>query len=95
MTDVLTIAFIVAVTSFFKEQFGFSGRTSLLAAFFVALVVGFAPALATQFPAIAPWIENFIRVVVLFLSAAGSVDALKQFRRTNAEPLNIKGQQPK
>lgn len=81
MDEVLTIAFIIAVTAFFREQFGLSGKASLGCAFVVALIVGLAPQLAATIPALAPWIEAVIRVIVLFLSAAGSVDALKQFRQ--------------
>lgn len=95
MSEVLTVAFVIAVTAFFKEQFGFSGKVSLAAAFVVSLVVGLAPLLGTQFPGLAPWIEQIVGIVVLFLSAAGSVDAISQFRRARAEPLNVKGAQPK
>lgn len=95
MDYILDAAFIIAAVAFFKAQFGFSGKASLLAAFCVALIVGFAPTIAAQFPTIAPWITQLVTVIVLFISAAGSVDALAQFRRIFAEPLNAKGAQPK
>ena len=79
---ILNAAFIIAATAFFKEQLSLSGRASLLAAFGVSLAVGFAPAIAAQFPLLAPWVTHFVNVVVLFISAAGTVDALKQFHRS-------------
>jgi hypothetical protein len=82
MNEVLTVALIIAVTAFFKEQFGFSGKAALACAFGVALLVGIAPLLGTQFPTLAPWIEQVLKVIVLFLSASGSVDAIKQLRST-------------
>lgn len=95
METALTVAFIVAVTAFFKEQFGFSGRASLAAAFGVSLVVGLAPTLAAAVPALAPWITQLVSIIIMFVAAAGSVDAIKQFQRARAEPLEIKGAQPK
>ena len=71
---VLDVAFVVAVTAFFKTQFGWEQKFALLAAFVVSLVVGLAPQVAATLPAFAPWIESFLRVVVIFLSAAGSYD---------------------
>lgn len=80
MDEILTVAFIIAVTAFFKEQFGFTGKSALAAAFLVALIVGLAPLVGSAFPPLAPWIEQVIKIIVLFLSAAGSVDAITQFK---------------
>jgi len=77
-TEVLTVAFIIAVVAFFKEQFGLSGKAALLAAFVVALVVGLAPLIGVTIPALAPWIEGIVKIIVLFLSATGGVDAITQ-----------------
>jgi hypothetical protein len=95
MEYVLDAAFIIATVAFFKTQFGFSGKVTLLAAFVVALIVGLAPTITAQFPNVAPWITQIAGVIVLFISSAGTVDALGQFRRIFAEPLNAKGAQPK
>ena len=79
MDFVLDAAFIIAVTAFFKEQFGLDGKFALLAALLVALVVGLAPLVGATLPALAPWIEGVIKVLVLFLSAAGGYDAIRGF----------------
>ena len=76
MSEILTVAFIIAVTAFFKQQFGFSGKTALACAFVVSLLVGFAPLIGTLLPASAPFITVLINTIVLFLSAAGSYDAI-------------------
>jgi hypothetical protein len=80
----LTVAFVVAATQFFKTQFSLSSRMSLLAAFVVALVVAFAPLLGAAFPTAAPWIANLVTVIALFIGAAGAWDTVTAFRK----PLN-------
>jgi len=80
MEFVLDAAFIIAVTAFFKQQFGLAGGAALLAALVVALVVGLAPLVGVTFPAFAPWISAVINVVVLFLSAAGGYDAIVELK---------------
>jgi uncharacterized membrane-anchored protein len=74
MTDILTVALIVAITAFFKKQLKLTGWRVLLATLVVAMVVGLAPLAAASFPLLAPWIERVILVVTLFLAAAGSYD---------------------
>ena len=72
--SILDVAFIVAVTAFFKEQFGIADKHALAAAFLVSLVVGLAPQFALAFPVAEPWIAAVLNVVKLFLGAAGSYD---------------------
>lgn len=78
--NLLDVAFIVAVTAFFKAQFGLEQGKALLAAFGVALFVGFAPLVAVQFPLVAPWVAALFNVVKIFLAAAGSYDFVKSLR---------------
>lgn len=75
MPEILTIAFVLAATAFFKAQFGLNGKIALLCAFLVALTVGLAPLVGGLLPATAPFVDVLIKVVVLFLGAAGSYDA--------------------
>jgi hypothetical protein len=72
--QILDVAFVIAVTAFFKKQFGWEQKIALIAAFVVALVVGIAPQVSAALPLVAPWIDSTLRVVVIFLSAAGSYD---------------------
>ena len=78
---VLTVAFIVALTAFFKEQFGLTGWKVLLAAFIVALFIAFLPLVSALVPAAAPWLNQLLQVIVLFLAAAGSVDFIRQLKK--------------
>lgn len=82
----LTVAFIVMITAFFKKQIGLTGWKVLVAAFIVALVVAYLPLLAAAVPAAAPWLGQLMQVIVLFLSAAGSVDFLTLLRTTDVPP---------
>lgn len=82
MNEILTVAFVVAVTAFIKTQFNCDGRWALLAAFLVALVIGVVPLISAALPAIGPWLAVVVRVFVLFLSGAGSYDAVMTFRRS-------------
>jgi len=84
---ILTIAFIVAITSFFKKQLGLAGWRVLLATFIVALVIGLIPVIIIAFPVIAPWLNAVTNVVVLFLSAAGSFDFIMEVRTTSKPPI--------
>jgi hypothetical protein len=77
---VLTVALIVAITSFFKSHLGLTGWKVLLAAFVMALFIGFVPLLAASFPVVAPYLTTLVNVVVFFLAAAGSVDFVKEIR---------------
>ena len=80
MNEVLTVAFVIATVSFFKARFKLQDASALAAAFAVSLIVGLAPQLAAQFPALAPWVDALVKVVVLFLGAAGSYDFVQQQR---------------
>lgn len=82
---VLDVAFVVAVTAFFKTQFGWEHKAALAAAFGVSLLVGVAPQVSAALPAVAPWIDSVLRVVVIFLSAAGSYDFAVGMLRRNEE----------
>jgi hypothetical protein len=77
----LTVAFVVAATQFFKTQFQLKARAALLCAFLVSLVVAFGPLLGSVFPAAAPWIANLVTVIALFIGAAGAWDTVTAFRR--------------
>jgi len=81
MDIALDVAFVLAVTAFVKEQAGLKGRAVLIVVFLIALVFGVAPLIAQLFPAAAPFIGVFLKVVVLFLGAAGSYDAVTGFMR--------------
>ena len=75
MNEILTIAFVLAATAFFKQQFGLSGKGALLCAFLISLFVGLAPLIGSLLPAAAPFVDVLIKVVVLFIGAAGAYDA--------------------
>lgn len=81
---ILTVAFIVAVTQFFKTQIGLTGWKVLLAAFLVAIVIGLVPAIIAAFPVIAPWLTAVVNVIVLFLSAVGTYDFVMEVRTKSA-----------
>jgi hypothetical protein len=78
---ILTVAFIIMITSFFKERLGLSGWKVLLAAFIVALLIGLVPVIVVTFPVVAPWLSVVANVVVLFLTAAGTVDFVIEVKR--------------
>ena len=73
----LTAAFVIAATQFFKTQFGLVGKYALLCAFVVALIVGLAPVAAASFPTAEPWITTVVGIVALFIGAAGTYDFAK------------------
>jgi hypothetical protein len=81
----LTVALIVAITSFFKKVLTLSGRLALLAAFIVTLFFGLAPVVIAQFPVAGPWLSAVVNVIVLFLAAAGSYDLVMDIR-TKVKP---------
>jgi hypothetical protein len=83
---ILTVAFIVMITSFFKKQLALTGWKVLLAAFVVALVVGLVPVAIAAFPTIASWLAAILNVIVLFLTAAGSMDFIIAVRTTTKPP---------
>lgn len=71
---ILNVAFILATTAFFKKQFGWKQKPSLVAAFVASLVVAFVPLVTEALPNFAPYLDAVVNTVVLFLSAAGSFD---------------------
>ena len=73
----LTAAFVIAATQFFKTQFDLAGKYALLCAFVVAMIVGLAPIAAAQFPVVEPWITTAVGIVALFIGAAGTYDFAK------------------
>lgn len=80
MDAVLSVAFVVALVAFLKKQFQLVGWKVLLSAFLVALVVAYVPVVEAQFPAAQVWIDPVVKVVGLFVAAAGSWDAATQLR---------------
>ena len=76
MNEILTIAFVLAAAAFFKQQFGLSGKGALLCAFLVSLAIGLAPLIGGLLPIAAPFVDVLIKVVVLFIGAAGAYDAV-------------------
>lgn len=79
MNIILDVAFVVAVTAFMKEQFGISGKGALICAFVIALAVGAVPLISAALPALEPWLMLIVNTIALFLAAAGSYDAVKNF----------------
>jgi hypothetical protein len=77
---ILTVAFVIAITSFFKTQLGLKGWWVILAAFVVLLVLLYIPLLIVQFPVAASYLDALWKVIVLLLTAAGSVDFVKEIR---------------
>jgi hypothetical protein len=77
---ILTVAFVIAVVAFFKKQLNLSGWKVLLAAFVVCLVIGLVPVIIVTFPLSAPWVTAVVGIVVLFLTATGSVDFITEIR---------------
>lgn len=78
---ILSVAFVIAATQFFKTQLNLENKWALLCAFVVALIIGMAGPLAAAFPALSPWITQLLGVIGLFITAAGSYDfvmALKE-----------------
>ena len=70
----IDVAFVLAVTAFLKEQLGLSGKKVLLAAFLAVLFVMYVPLVTAMFPVVAPWLDQFVQAVMLFMTAAGSFD---------------------
>lgn len=81
MNTVLDIAFVIALVAFLKQQFGLTGGTVLIVAFFIALGFGIAPLIAGMFPSAAPFIQVVVTTLTLFFGAAGSWDAVRSITR--------------
>lgn len=86
--EILTVAFVIAITAFFKNKLGLKGWKVLLAAFIVLLLLTYIPVLIALFPAAAPWLEPIAKLITLFLAAAGSVDFVEMVR--TPEPPAVK-----
>lgn len=91
---ILTVAFIIAITSFFKVQLGLVKWKVLLAAFIVALIIGLVPTVVETFPVIAPWLTAIVNVIVLFLGAAGTFDFVMEVRTVKTPPVSAIGIEP-
>lgn len=74
----LDVAWVAAITAFVKQQFGTSGKGTLLVAVLAGMFAAFEPLVAASFPVAAPWLDAFIKGLGLAIGAAGSVDLLKQ-----------------
>jgi hypothetical protein len=85
MDTILTIAFVIAVVSFLKTQFGWADKHALIVAFFVTILVGLAPQVAVVFPEAKAWIEAVQNAIVIFLGAAGSYDFAVDLMRKKEE----------
>lgn len=67
---VIDMAFLLAITGFFKERFEVRGNAVLIVAFFVGLFLWFSPELSS----IAPWVAGVIAFIKWFLGALGTFD---------------------
>lgn len=85
MNIVLDVAFVIAVTAFIKTQFGIAGKAVLFWAFVICVTIGFAPLIGNLLPAISPFLEVVLKVIVLFLSAAGSWDAVRGIQQKRSK----------
>lgn len=88
---VLSVAFVIAATQFFKTQLSLENRLALLCAFIVSLIVGLVPVAAASFPTIAPWVNTVVAVIGLFISGAGSYDIIMAVRRDGMPGLRKQG----
>lgn len=74
MDIVIDIAFVIAVTAFFRERFALKSWRVLIVAFAVTLLFNLAPLVAQSFPSFSPWLDAVLKTFWLFVVAAGSVD---------------------
>ena len=77
MTEILSVAFVIATVAFFKEQFKLQGNQALTCAILVCTIISIAPILAQSVPPLTPYLMAAINVLKLFFAAAGSYDAAK------------------
>lgn len=80
MEYVIDVAFVVAVTAFFRERLQLKSYKVLACAFGVALLFNFAPLISATLPAIAPWLDAVVKTIWLFVVSAGSVDLVSYFQ---------------
>lgn len=85
MDIVLDVAFVIAVTAFIKTQFEITGKAVLFWAFVISLIFGFAPLIGNLLPAISPFLTVVLKTIVLFLSAAGSWDAVRGIQQKRSK----------
>jgi peptidoglycan/LPS O-acetylase OafA/YrhL len=69
---VIDMAFLIAITGFFKERFKFRGNAVLIVAFIVGLFLWFTPELSAIHP-LSALVVGFLK---WFLGALGSFDTL-------------------
>lgn len=81
---VLDVAFVIAAVSFFRVQFGIAKGGAIMLAFVISLSVGAMPYLVTWLPALAPVLDVLVRVIGLFIAAAGSWDTVGLLFRKRA-----------
>jgi hypothetical protein len=78
--EILTVAFVIAITAFFKDKMGLKGWWVLLAAFLVLLFLTYIPVVIALYPPAAPWLTPLVRLITVVLAAVGSVDFVKMIR---------------
>lgn len=81
MDIVIDVAFVLVVTAFFRTQFALKGWYVLALAFGVALLFNIAPLIALALPNFSPWLDAVLKTIWLFVTAAGSFDAIRFFTR--------------
>lgn len=80
-----TVAFVIALVTFFTTQFGLKDKRALLCVFIIALLFNLAPLIIAAFPHAAPFIDVFLKTILLFISAAGGYDfTMKTVTKINA-----------
>ena len=84
---VLSAGFVLLSVAFFRKQLGLSKIQTLAAAFLLSIIVGLEPVVRETLPAFAPWLDATIQSVVIFLSAAGSVDLTEEVAQKVAEKV--------
>lgn len=86
MDTLINAALIIAIVSFFKQQFALNGWKVILAAFLVAAFLTYLPVVTAQFPVTAPWLDPLTMLVKVFLGAAGTVDFITEMRKPSIPP---------
>jgi hypothetical protein len=72
--QILDVAFVIAVTAFFKKQFGWENKSALIGSLVAAMTVALAGQLSITYPVVAPWINVVVGTFTLWLAAAGTYD---------------------
>ena len=74
-TEILTVAFVAALTAFFRAR-GIAENRALVLAFAVSVFVAVAPLIAALLPPAQPFLQVLLQIIVLFLGAAGAYDLI-------------------